>query len=457
MLMYLPLLTTYFITGLAGLAAVSNTLFMKNSVSLSPSDLITIGIWTSLPWSLKLVIGSVVDSFKLLGSQRKTYLHLANLLLFLGTLGFVDHTTSHYILDSLGEYKALVMTGILSSMGVVLADIIADTWAVELAAPKGEAELTKVQIWSRLAIVIGGLLGASVSGILAKNYQISTVFGITLILPMLSSLVSYLIKVPEESKVPEIQYKSLGIGAAFLIACIAAGALTGEYAQVIILSVSMFVVGYMLKYYTKAMNSETARAFVLVLLAIFLFRTTPGVGPALTWYYMDVQKFDEIFLGHLNTVSSGISLIVLFVSMKFADKLSTTKFINALTVGMTVLSVPDILIYYGYTGGINPRHLVLADSAAASGLAQLAMVPLGVFIAKFTPTEGRAAYLAITASLMNLALAAGDLITSGLNRVFVVTRTDFNQLGLLLISSFTIGLGLSIVGLAILYRLENKK
>src|ERR1043165_1172701 len=45
-------------------------MWIKESLRLSPSELAGIGVWLSLPWTVKMVFGQLVDSVPIFGSQR---------------------------------------------------------------------------------------------------------------------------------------------------------------------------------------------------------------------------------------------------------------------------------------------------------------------------------------------------------------------------------------------------
>ena len=85
--------------------------------------------------------------------------------------------------------------------------------------------------------------------------------------------------------------------------------------------------------------------------------------------------------------------------------------------------------------GFGARSIALVDTAAASPFAQLSMIPLLTLIAFYAPAGHRATWFALMASLMNMALVAGQLQTKYLNHVFVVERGAYGELGLLVVSS----------------------
>jgi hypothetical protein len=61
------------------------------------------------------------------------------------------------------------------------------------------------------------------------------------------------------------------------------------------------------------------------------------------------------------------------------------------------------------------------------------MVPLLTLTAYYAPPGHRATWFALMASLMNLALVAGQLQTKYLNDIFVVGRGQYAELGPLLV------------------------
>ena len=72
-LTYLPVLMVYFAYGALGLIDVSRDMWVKESLTLTPAELAGIGVWLSLPWTIKMVFGELVDSVPLFGSQRASY------------------------------------------------------------------------------------------------------------------------------------------------------------------------------------------------------------------------------------------------------------------------------------------------------------------------------------------------------------------------------------------------
>lgn len=73
------------------------------------------------------------------------------------------------------------------------------------------------------------------------------------------------------------------------------------------------------------------------------------------------------------------------------------------------------------------------------------MVPMLAWIAKEAPKHQKATYFAVMAAFTNLALSASNLGTKYLNRVFVIERGRYDELGMLMVVVTVLGLVLPVV------------
>jgi len=83
---YLPVVMVYFAYGTLGLIDVTRDLWIKESLSFTPSQLAGLGVWFTLPWTVKMVFGELVDTVPIFGSQRKSYIIVGALLMATGLL-----------------------------------------------------------------------------------------------------------------------------------------------------------------------------------------------------------------------------------------------------------------------------------------------------------------------------------------------------------------------------------
>ena len=94
----------------------------------------------------------------------------------------------------------------------------------------------------------------------------------------------------------------------------------------------------------------------------------------------------------------------------------------------------------------------MIDAATASPFAQLSMIPLLTLTAFYAPAGHRATWFALMASLMNMALVAGQLQTKYLNQLFVVGRGDYSELGALLLIAAGLGLVIPLAAIVLFGR-----
>jgi hypothetical protein len=201
-----------------------------------------------------------------------------------------------------------------------------------------------------------------------------------------------------------------------------------------------------------------------------VFRAMPNTGAGSTWWMIDELHFDEQFISVLSFIGSALTLAGMFLFRRFMAERSITYIIAFLTVIGTVLSLPNIAMYYGlhqwtaaHTNGlIDARFIALVNTALESPLGQVSMIPMLAWIAHSAPARLKATFFAVMASFTNLALSASQLLTKYINQVFVVTRevrdpvtnaitvpADYSHMGELLIAVTAIGLIVPLVAIVL--------
>jgi hypothetical protein len=189
-------------------------------------------------------------------------------------------------------------------------------------------------------------------------------------------------------------------------------------------------------------------------LIIFVFRAVPLPGPGLTWFEIDELGFDQQFLSVLTLLTSLLTLLGMLLLRPLIVSKSISYIVILLTIFATLLSLPNIGLYYGVhhwtsnlTGGVvDARFIALIDAAIESPLGQIAMIPMLAWIARNAPDHLKATFFAVMASFTNLALSASSLLTKYMNEIFTITRevrdrqsgiivtsADYSDLGILLI------------------------
>ncbi len=442
--MWLVLLV-YFIVGMASLSNLAGTFFLKESLpNLTTAQLINIGLLAGLPWSLKMLFGFMMNQSK---TSYQTWVQrglLLSILVTLGTYYFAANVTT------LAPYAfpILALLSILGAVGAVVADLAVDTMSISLY-PDSDKKTALMQIHARTATVAGGVIGAALSGPVAIHLS----HAVALLSPILLYVPAYLStfffnyhKLAQAQLAVRLPKKGIYISVAYIV-----GIFLFSMHPVVLFFLSA---GYFFSLVNMAKLPKLPLAVVYGGFGLFLLRTMPGVGPGLTWFYIDELKFDEAFLGRLNLYSNIAGFIGSLGFGWILHKMGSYKAAVACTLSLLVISLPDIIVYYGYHTlyNINPRHIILLAAELSAPLANFMMIILGVMTARHAPDEGRVLYMSLSASLMNLALTAGDALTWVLNRKFPITRGDYSNLGNVLTYGLAISTVLSVVGLLYLKR-----
>ncbi len=458
-LRYLPLLMIYFSYGASGFSGIAETFWVKEHLNLTAEALVSLGVWLSVPWTIKMVFGQLVDSVPIFGSQRRAYVYIGAGLIALSTILMIGLAGNKSWIHFASTEYVYILASVIGVIGFVLQDVVADTMSTEVVdrnQPQEivEQELAMVQVLGRLALSISGFMVAGLGGWLAQILSYETIFEISLFVPIFSIIGVTIVKLNKVKPSP-IDCKILCGGLAFAVFVVFMGYSDFEYSQEIVFVVSFLVISYMIKDIIDDLDEETKRKIIIATIVIFVYRAMPGVGPGVTWWEIDILHFDKAFFGTLAQIGSGLAILGMWFLSDWITKKPISWTLIMLTSVGTILSLPIVGMYFGLhhwteqVFGFGAKTIALIDTAVESPFAQLSMIPLLTLIAIYAPEGKRATWFALMASMMNLALTAGGLFTKYLNKIFVVSRevvqngvvvssADYSQLGKLLILVTTI-------------------
>jgi hypothetical protein len=193
------------------------------------------------------------------------------------------------------------------------------------------------------------------------------------------------------------------------------------------------------------LDAEAKRKIFYAAVIIFVFRATPGVGEGYRWFTIDALGFDEAFYGVLAQIGAGLAMAGTWLLADTITRRPVAIVLLWLTVLYTILSLPNIALVYRldvWTDamfGFGARTIALIDTATESPFAQLSMIPMLTLIAIHAPAGRRATWFALMASLMNLALVAGQLQTKYMNWLFDIDRGRYGELPELVVAAVVIG------------------
>ena len=471
-LSYLPPLMVYVAYGISGLTGIVGTFFVKDYLGLSAAFLAALGFWAGIPWALKMPLGHLVD----LIWRWKSWLVFLGAGLIAASLSIMAGLlTDRAAMTAVMPAEAwFVLAALLSPVGYVIQDVVADAMTVE-AVPRVDERgqpvpletrklmNTTMQTLGRVALIGGLALVAALNLYLfADVEQLSeaekvavyrTIYLTAMVIPFMSvagigfafllrrrairqliaqgiapAKAQEMLSQPDARPAPN--WWILGGSLVFVAFTLGMGFSRVPYNQEIIFAGSFAIVAFLIAKLTRELEPEARATLVGTAIVIFVFRAIPGPGEGLTWWMIDELKFDQRFLAVLSLIASVLTLIGMFLFRRFMAVRSIAYVVGFLTLVGFALSLPILGLYYGLhhwtaavTGGaVDARFIVLVNTALESPLGQIAMIPMLAWIANSAPQNLKATYFAIMASFTNLALSASQLGTKYLNQVFTVSR-----------------------------------
>lgn len=510
-LSYLPPLMVYVAYGVSGLTGIVGTFFVKEYLGLSAAFLAALGFWAGIPWALKMPLGHLVD---LIWRWKSWLVFLGAGLISASLLIMVGLLTDRAAMVAVMPAEAwFVLSVLLSPVGYVVQDVVADAMTVEAVprvdefgrpVPPEARKLmnTTMQTLGRVGLISGLALVAAINLYLFADVErlseaqkvavYRQIYLTALVIPFISVAgiaLAYLLKRRDlrrlvgqgmdragarrllEASVdpPAPNWWILGGSLAFVAFTLGMGFSRIEYNQEIIFAGSFAIIAFLIAKLTRELEPEARATLIGTALVIFVYRAIPGPGEGLTWWMIDELKFDQRFIAVLSLIASVLTLFGMFLFRRFMAVRSIAYVVGFLTLVGVVLSLPIVGLYYGLhhwtaaaTGGmVDARFIVIVNTALESPLGQIAMIPMLAWIANSAPQNLKATYFAIMASFTNLALSASQLGTKYLNQAYTVSRevkdaagavttpADYGQLGELLIVQLVIGLALPFAAILI--------
>jgi len=446
---YVPLLLIYFAYGSSVFVGIARDFWVKKELTLSAEGLVALGVWLTVPWTIKMIFGQMVDSVEIFGSNRRVYVYFGAILMTLSTILLIGIVGNHAWVSNYTKESVYIFASVLGVVGFVMQDVVADTMTTEVVDKTQtddeiKKELATIQVLSRLSLGLAIFVMGWLGGELADMYDYETVFKLSLFIPILSIIGVSVVKLNPVPVTPLNKQVLFG-GLFFAIFVILVGYNDIPYSQEIVFVVSLGVVLYLLSTLIEDLDPDTIKHIKMAMIVIFVYRAMPSVGPALQWWEIDILTFDEAFFAKLSMIGGGIALAGMWFSAKFIVDRSIGKVLIFLTIIGTILSLPILAMYYDIHTllGLDARTVALVDTALASPFDYIAGVLMLTLVAIYAPEGKKGTWFALMASLMNIALSASGLFSKYLNKIFVLTReikekgsvitpANYDDLGILL-------------------------
>ncbi|MEC8099930.1 MAG: hypothetical protein VX089_01815 [Pseudomonadota bacterium] len=458
---YLPPLLIYLSAGVSGLTGIVGIFFLKDYLNLTAAFIASIGFWAGIPWTLKMPVGFLVDKFW----KGKYYLvFFGAIIVFLSILIMFLLITNRQMMEIyLSAEKWFIISSILTPIGYVIQDVVADALTVESVENYNLDNIRKkiskrnehmlLQLYGRFSIILGSLLVGLLniyifSGIENMNKleileAYSNIYFLALFIPFISisgiMLANIFNKNLHSSSKKDIgnnlDLKIFFVSILFVIFVLSLGTLKFPFSQELTLITSLILIFILMRYLVKSLSQSDKYTIIGTAIIIFIYRAIPGPGVGLSWFEIDILGFDQSFMSYLSVNTSFITLLGLFLFRNIIIRVSLPKLFIFLSFISGLLYFPSIFMYYdGHTftssltnGLIDARFIAFINTAIESPLGQIAMIPLLGWIAKNAPIKYKATFFAVFASFTNLALSARELFTKYLNQVFIIKREVIDQ------------------------------
>ncbi|CAK9329105.1 unnamed protein product [Citrullus colocynthis] len=384
----------YFVQGVLGLAKLAVSFYLKDDLHLDPAETAIISGFAALPWLIKPLYGFISDSVPLFGYRRRSYLILS------GLLGAFSWSFMATLVNS--KYGA-AMSILLGSLSVAFSDVVVDSMVVERARGESLSMSGSLQSLCWGSSAFGGIVSSYFSGSLVGSYGVRFVFGVTAVLPLMTSAVAVLV---EEKRVcvplngPNLPSNGLG----FL-----------ETSKQHIVSL-----------WTAVRQPNV----YLPTLFIFLWQATPQSDSAMFFFTTNKLGFTPEFLGRVKLVTSIASLVGVGLYNGFLKNVALRKVFLIMSIIGSALGMTQVFLITGLNRkfGISDEWFAIGDSLIITVLGQASFMPILVLAARICPEGMEATLFATLMSIFNGGSLVGGLVGAALTHLFGISKDRFDNL-----------------------------
>ncbi|KAG7573312.1 Biopterin transporter family [Arabidopsis suecica] len=329
----------YFVQGVLGLARLAVSFYLKDDLHLDPAETAVITGLSSLPWLVKPLYGFISDSVPLFGYRRRSYLVLS------GLLGAFSWSLMAAFVDS--KYSAAFCI-LLGSLSVAFSDVVVDSMVVERARGESQSVSGSLQSLCWGSSAFGGIVSSYFSGSLVESYGVRFVFGVTALLPLITSAVAVLVNEQRVVRPASGQKENINL--------VSPGFLQTSKQNMI-----------------QLWGAIKQPNVFLPTLFIFLWQATPHSDSAMFYFTTNKLGFTPEFLGRVKLVTSIASLLGVGLYNGFLKTVPLRKIFLVTTIFGTGLGMTQVILVSGFNRelGISDEWFAIGDSLILTVLAQV--------------------------------------------------------------------------------------
>ena len=338
-----------------GLFDLTVTIYLKNSLGLSPAQLASFTSFIFLPWLVRPLYGIIVDAFSIFGYQFKSYFLICYSLALVVLLGL-----SGLKVDTISQ----LATGlILVNLSIAFSNVVIDKIMVVQGTILNNTARLQAAQW--MALSFGQALLSYIAGWLAQNSKVSIAFLLTAIVPFVGLVATFLLLGNEKKHRNTVSVKTS------------------------------------VKSTWSAVKSPQFLA-VIGFIACLEFTLIPPLVNYLVYYYQDALKFDAQFIGLVGTfeaLANGLGAIAFGI---FAFRVPRRLLLN-LAIGLTTVSTIGLVFIY------NAQTAILV-SLFFGFFSMVAMLGVLEIAARSCPVGAEASTYAILMSVYQLVRQPGPIL-----------------------------------------------
>jgi len=286
----------YFLQGSEGIVNLPFFFYLKEQLHLDESRIMFLSSWITLAWLVKPIIGYFSDNFL----TKKIWIigSLIGSLIFATLLGMINYLPLVW----------LIIFMALASTNTAFRDVNVD--GIMCCEGKKFDITGRIQSLQWGFLTVATVLTGVIGGYLAEhwNYQV----GYLILIPIYLVIIAIVIKYKPSKSVRKSN---------------------NDFLQTL-------------------KELFTDKRLLLVCLFLFLYKFSPAFGTPLTFILKDKFMWSKQFIGVMDTISAGVSLIGAWLYFKYSKQLNLTKwltasvFIGAITTLCYLVFTPITAILY---------------------------------------------------------------------------------------------------------------
>ncbi|GMH48104.1 hypothetical protein TrRE_jg11835 [Triparma retinervis] len=351
---------------------------MVKELGAQPEEQNTISVLMTIPWSFKLLYGFLSDTYKLFGYRRKSYL----------LLGYIIYAMSMSMLSFIGlpDILQLAVCLFTGTVGIIMADVSADTIIVERSKYEPEHKKGSAQATCYSVRFFGGILG-SLGGCTLYNKQ------------------------------------NWGWGLSFSEVC----ALCAALPLAILVPAVPFL--YELDGEAKSVREQVEDIWDMVQLKavwkpmtfIYIYNLLQTPNVAWNSYLQLTLEFPAWFIGFVALVGSIMTFLGIVIYKKFFMKSSWRAIYVVSSLLTTMFSCMQLILIFGW----NERYLHISNYPFAMGddviqqfLGGIQFLPSCIMYMSLCPSGSEGASYSMLTTFGNIALVVAMSLSSMLGKIW---------------------------------------